>query len=61
MLVEGTIIQNPLRIDYNTIVDKRTTYGAFTLDVKSMLIYYGGGILSGTQCRMADSLMLSEC
>jgi hypothetical protein len=33
------------------------TYGAFTLDVKSMLIENLGGI----QCEMDDSLMLSEC
>ncbi len=32
--------------------------GAFTLDVKSMLIENVGGILGGTQRYMGDSLML---
>jgi hypothetical protein len=36
------------------------TYGAFTLDVKSMLNVNLDGILGGTQCQMGDSLMLSE-
>jgi len=35
--------------------------GAFTLDVNSMLIENIGGILGGTRCQMANSLMLSEC
>jgi hypothetical protein len=31
------------------------SYGAFTLDVKSMLNENLGGILGGTQCQMGDS------
>jgi acyl-coenzyme A thioesterase PaaI-like protein len=42
-------------------IQLRSSYGAFTLDVKSMLIENLGGILGGTQCSMGDSLMLSEC
>jgi hypothetical protein len=38
-----------------------TSYGAFTLDVKSMLNWNLDGILGGTQCQVDDSLMLSEC
>jgi len=30
-------------------------YGAFTLDVKSMLIENLGGILGGIKCQMGDS------
>jgi hypothetical protein len=37
------------------------TNGAFTPDVKSVLNENLGGILGGTQCKMSDSLMLSEC
>jgi hypothetical protein len=37
------------------------SYGAFTLDVKSMLNENLGGILGGTQCLMGDRLMLNEC
>jgi hypothetical protein len=36
------------------------SYGAFTLDVKSMLNENLDGILGGTQCQMGDSLMLNE-
>jgi hypothetical protein len=34
--------------------------GAFTPDVNLLLNENLGGILSGTQCQMGDSLMLSE-
>jgi hypothetical protein len=34
--------------------------GAFTPDVNSLLNENLGGILSGTQCQMGDSLMLSQ-
>ncbi len=37
------------------------SYGAFTLDVKSVLNENLGGILGGTQCYMDDIVMLSEC
>jgi hypothetical protein len=36
------------------------TYGAFTLDVKSVLNENLGGNLSGTRCEMHHSSMLSE-
>jgi hypothetical protein len=36
-------------------------YGAFTLDVKSVLNENLRGILGGTQCQMGNGLMLSEC
>ncbi len=36
-------------------------YGAFTLDVKSVLNENLGGILGGMQCLISDSLILSEC
>jgi len=35
--------------------------GAFTPNVKSVLIENLGGILGGTQWSMGDCLMLSEC
>jgi hypothetical protein len=37
-----------------------TIYGAFTLDVKSVLNEILDGILHGMQCLIGDSLMLSE-
>ncbi len=45
-----------LKLDPSLII-----YGAFTLNVKSVLIDNLGGILGGTQCYMGNSLMLSEC
>ncbi len=38
-----------------------STYGSFTLDVKSMLIENLGGILGSTHYQMGNNLMLSEC
>jgi hypothetical protein len=35
--------------------------GAFTLDVNSVFNENLAGILGGTQCKMSDGLMLSEC
>jgi hypothetical protein len=37
------------------------SYGAFTLDVMSVLNENLGGILGGTYCSMDDTLMLGEC
>jgi hypothetical protein len=37
------------------------SYGAFTLDVKSVLNENLGGILGSMQCKIGDNLMLSEC
>jgi hypothetical protein len=36
-----------------------TSYGAFTLDVKSMLNENLDGILGGTQCQMDDKVNVS--
>ncbi len=42
-------------------VSKQITKGAFTPNVKSVLIENLGGIFGGTQCWMVDYLILSEC
>ncbi len=40
----------PLGDKLQQVYGKNVTYGAFTLDVKSMLNVNLGGILGGTQC-----------
>jgi hypothetical protein len=49
VVVHWQLSGNGLQMDGN-LIDQGCTYGAFTLDVKTVLNENLGGILGGTQC-----------
>jgi hypothetical protein len=55
------VVQCEHKSDKSEPVSKQITKGAFTPNVKSVLIENLGGIFGGTQCWMGDYLILSEC